>query len=316
MSNFLVTGGAGFIGSNVANRLLKEGHRVIIYDNLSRDNVFHNVMWLITNNKRIRFIQSSVRNHERVREVIHNYDIDFVFHFAGRAGGTSLTTDPWGDFQDNLMGTFNVLEAARSAKQKPHVVFASTNQVYKDLEIHRPVSEKQPLSFTTPYGCSSGAADQYCLDYYRTYGLPTTVLRTSCVYGNRQFGTEEQGWLAHFMFSKSKDKPITIYGDGTQIRDVLYIDDYVDLCMALVDNQEKVAGRVFNIGGGPDNQISVIDAAKKIGNEYSLSGWRKYDPLYYVSDITLIDDVMGWEPKVGIEEGLEKLEKWINERKD
>ena len=309
--NFLITGGAGFIGSNVAKRLLEKGHRVIVYDNLSRPNVFKNVMWLITRHKGVKFLQYSTRNFERVRQVVHDYNIEFIFHFAGQVGVQASINDPWGDFQDNAIGTFNVLEAARSSEKLPHVVFASTNKVYGDFETDKPTSESQPLSFCTPYGCSKGAGEQYVLDYNRVYKLPTTVLRMSCIYGSRQWGQEEQGWLCHFMFSKERNESITIYGDGNQVRDTLYIDDYVDLCMALVENKTKVAGQVFNIGGGPDNQISVIDAVKRIGNEYKFADWRPSDQKYYVSDISKIKETLGWEPKVGVEEGLERLKKWV-----
>lgn len=309
--NFLCTGGAGFIASNIANRLLSEGHRVILYDNLSRPNVFKNVMWLITNHKGIKFLQFDVRNYDRVRQVVHDYDIDFIFHYASQVGVQASINDPWGDFQDNAIGTFNVLEAARSAEKKPHVIFPSTNKVYGDFETNKPVNESQPLGFCTPYGCSKGAADQYTLDYWRMYKLPTTVLRMSCIYGDRQFGTEEQGWLAHFMFSNARNEAITIYGDGSQVRDVLYIDDYVDLCMALVENKNKIAGQVFNIGGGPENQISVTDAVKRIGVAYSFAGWRPADQKYYVSNISKVKKAIGWKPKIGVEEGLKRLQLWV-----
>ena len=202
--NACITGGAGFIGSNVANRLLSLGHRVVILDNLSRPHVFRNVMWLITNHKGIKFLQFNVRNYERVKQTIFDYKIDFIFHFAAQVGVQASIDAPRDDFEDNVLGTFNVLEVARNAYKKPHVVFASTNKVYGEFDTNTPISEKQPLSFCTPYGCSKGAAEQYALDYYRIYKLPTTVLRMSCIYGDHQWGMEEQGWLSHFMFSKER----------------------------------------------------------------------------------------------------------------
>ena len=310
MANYLVTGGCGFIGSNVANRLLKDGHRAILFDNLSRPNVVKNLMWLISNNNRIKFLQYDVRDAERVKQVVNDFDIDVIFHFAAQVGVTTSIENPRHDFEVNALGTFNVLEAARLSGKKPQIIFASTNKVYGDFETDESVSEKQPLSFCTPYGCSKGAGEQYVLDYHKIYGLPTTVLRMSCIYGQRQFGTEEQGWLAHFMFSKKEKKPITIYGDGNQVRDVLYIDDYVDLCLSLVENKDKVVGEVFNIGGGRDNQISVIDAVKRIGNEYSFADWRPNDQHFYVSNLEKINKFIGWSPQIGIEEGLERLKKW------
>lgn len=309
--NFLITGGAGFIGSNVASRLLKDGHGVVLLDNLSRPNVFRNVMWSVTSGRGVKFLQYNVRNYNRVKQAIFDHKIDFIFHFAAQVGVQASIKSPRDDFEDNALGTFNVLEAARNAYKRPHVVFASTNKVYGDFKTDTPVSEKQPLSFCTPYGCSKGASEQYVLDYCRIYGLPTTVLRMSCIYGNRQFGTEEQGWLAHFTFSKERNEPVTVYGDGSQVRDVLYIDDYVELCMAIVGNQEKAIGQVFNVGGGDKNKISVLGAVEKIGNEYTLSGWRKSDQRYYVSDISKVKNVLGWEPKIGVEEGLERLGLWV-----
>ena len=178
-----------------------------------------------------------------------------------------------------------------------------------DLEI-QPVSEKQPLMFETPYGCSKGAAEQYCLDYWRIYKLPTTVFRMSCIYGNRQMGESDQGWLCHF--ARNIDRPITVYGDGSQVRDALYIDDYVDLCIMIVENKDKVKGEVYNIGGGPNNTISVNEALKKLGNEnISYSDWRPSDQRYYVSDLTKIKADLGWQPTIGIAEGLDKLKIWV-----
>ena len=310
--NFLVTGGAGFIGSNVADRLLSNGHRVIVLDNLSRPNVYKNLMWLVGKHRQLRFFQSNVRNYDKVRQVVHDYDIDFIYHFAGQVGVKQSIEDPWGDFQDNAIGTFNILEAARSSIRKPHVVFASTNKVYGEIEVNEPVSEKQPLMFETPYGCSKGAAEQYCLDYYRIYNLPTTVLRMSCIYGNRQMGHEDQGWLAHFMIQKQKEAPVVIYGDGSQVRDALYIDDYVSLCMMLIGS-ERAKGRVYNIGGGDKNKISVLDAVKRVGNEFTYGSWRKADQKYYVSDITKVNKDLGWEPKISIDEGLERLSLWVKD---
>lgn len=313
--NVLIFGGCGFIGSNIASAFLRAGNRVVVYDNLSRPNVVKNLMWLLTNNKRIKFLQWDVRDFERVKRTVNDLDIDVIFHFASQVGVTASIQNPRYDFEVNALGTFNVLEAARLSKKKPQIIFASTNKVYGDFETTEPVDENQPLSFCTPYGCSKGAGEQYVLDYHKIYDLPTTVLRMSCVYGQRQFGTEEQGWLAHFMFSKKKNKPITIYGDGSQVRDVLYIDDYIDLCVDLVENKDKVAGEAFNIGGGEKNQISVIKTVKKIGNEYSFDEWRPADQKYYVSDISKIEKFIGWKPKIGVEEGLERLKIWTEHPK-
>jgi len=313
----LVTGGAGFIGSNVANALLKDRHSVVIYDNLSRPGVYKNFTWLAGNKEketlRMSFFQSDIVDYKKLEEAVE--DVDVIFHFAGQVGVQSSIDNPRDDFNVNASGTFNVLEAARLSEKHPMVVFASTNKVYGEFDKRPPVSESQPLSFCTPYGCSKGSAGQYVLDYHRIYGLPTVVLRMSCIYGARQFGTEEQGWLAHFMLFHIKKEPITVFGDGTQRRDALFVDDYVDLCKMLIENKKKVAGKVFNIGGGPKNTISVNEAlskmAKMVGKtKVSYTDWRPSDQHTYISDISKIKKAIGWEPKIGIDGGLKRLEEW------
>lgn len=300
----LVTGGAGFIGSNVAKSFADKGHTVVVVDNLVRPGVEKNVEWLKESGIKIQF-----KNAYNIKS-LHGYDV--VFHYAGQVGVQTSIDNPAHDLGSNLLTTFNLLELARKEKVKPMILFASTNKVYGDFETHEPVSEKQPLSFCTPYGCSKGAADQYMLDYFRVYGVPTVVLRMSCIYGNRQMGTEEQGWLCHFM--RNKDNPVTVYGDGTQVRDALYIDDYVRLMHALVENKEKVAGHVFNVGGGKENAVSVNEVLKMIGNKkISFSDWRPSDQKYYVSDITKVTKMTGWKPKINVSQGLEELQVWVNQ---
>lgn len=302
--NILITGGAGFIGSNVAKSFVEDGHSVTIFDNLSRPGVSQNIAWSTA-----KLIKCDVQD-------IHILDAEYdvIFHYAAQVGVTSSILDPKHDFDVNVRGSFAVLEKARSQKKKPLVIFASTNKVYGDIQVNEPVSERQPLSFCTPYGCSKGAADQYMMDYFRVYGIPTVVLRMSCIYGNRQMGTEEQGWLCHFVRSKIEQKPVTIYGDGSQVRDVLYIDDYVRLMKLLVEKKEKVQGQVFNIGGGPKNTISITRALNSIGNtQINYSDWRPSDQKYYVSDITKVSTLVGWEPQVSVEWGIEKLTTWVKE---
>lgn len=289
----LVTGGCGFIGSNVTRHFLEKGEEVVILDNLSRPNVYKNLFWLLEIKKNFKFFQSNIADTEAVKEAVKGVDV--IFHFAAQVGVQASIDDPARDFVENIVGTFNVLEAARDAEGKPFVVFASTNKVY--AKIH------------TPYGCSKKAAEQYVTDYYYTYNIPTVVLRMSCIYGNRQFGTEEQGWLAHFMVSHIKNQPITIFGDGTQVRDVLYIDDYVRLCEILIENKEKVKGEVFDVGGGIKNTISVGEAVKKIGNKkVSYADWRLGDQHTYISDLSKIEPF--WKPGIGVDEGLGRLKKW------
>ena len=301
-----ITGIVGFIASNVAKSFLDQGHTVFGIDNMSRQGTERNLTWL-SENPNFNFTKGDIREP---------FDIgspDVIFHFASQTGVIPSIDDPVEDFDVNAKGTLNVLEYARKLKNKPLVVFASTNKVYGDISVDKPVSEEQPLSFCTPYGCSKGTGDQYMLDYYRVYGLPTVVLRMSCIYGNRQLGTErENGWLCHFM--RNKDNEVTLYGDGSQVRDCLYIDDYVDLMHLLVKNKNMVKGQVFNVGGGPDNAISVGEVLKKIGNtKVKTANWRPSDQKYYVSDITKIGACVGWEPKIGIDEGLERLKKWVRE---
>lgn len=299
----LVTGGCGFIGSNVAVSFADQGHKVFVLDNFSREGSLKNWEWLNSHNN-IFLISADVRNKFGCEAP------DVIFHFAGQVGVQSSIDNPVEDLNINLGGTFNILQNFK--KNKPLIIFASTNKVYGDISVDKPVSEEQPLSFCTPYGCSKGAADQYMLDYYRVYGVPTVVLRMSCIYGKRQMGTEEQGWLCHFM--RNIDNEVTLYGDGSQVRDCLYIDDYVELMHLLVKNKNMVKGQVFNVGGGIENAVSVKEVLNKIGNtKIKSADWRPSDQKYYVSDITKITACTGWKPKIRIDEGLERLKEWVKE---
>ncbi len=299
----LCTGGAGFIGSNVARSFADEGHKVFVLDNFSREGSQKNWEWLAGYNN--IFL---IPHH--VQEKFSCEIPDVIFHYAGQVGVQSSIYNPVQDFSSNVMGTMNILNSFKDVK--PLVIFASTNKVYGDISVDKPVSEDQPLSFCTPYGCSKGAADQYMLDYYRVYGVPTVVLRMSCIYGDRQNGTEEQGWLCHF--ARNVDKPVTVYGDGTQVRDVLYIDDYVKLMHILVEKRDQVKGQAFNIGGGINNAISVNETLAKLGNKHiTYADWRPSDQKYYVSDISKIKRYTGWEPTIGVDEGLERLKAWVKE---
>src|SRR5579864_3347836 len=267
----LVTGGLGFIGCNVANRLLREGHDVIMFDNAHRAGVMQNLEWLRElYGPRVCWVNADVRDAGAVQKAMQG--VDAVFHLAAQVAVTTSLQNPQEDFSINAQGTVNVLEAARKLSPSPIFVFTSTNKVYGGIEhvkiVERPtryefesepqgISESCPLDFHSPYGCSKGAADQYVRDYKRIYGLRTVVLRMSCIYGPRQFGNEDQGWVAHFALTGLRGGEITIYGDGKQVRDLLYVDDLVDLMMACVARIDRTAGEVYNIGGGPDNTISV-----------------------------------------------------------
>lgn len=311
----LVTGGVGFIGSNIAHSMLEDGHEVIVFDNLSRTGVRKNLEWLEMLDPTVMI--ADTRDMNAVKRAMK--DVDVVFHYAGQVGVQTSIDNPIEDFDINVRGTLNILEVARKMARKPMIIFASTNKVYGEFDAIRPISEEQQLHFCTPYGCSKGAAEQYVLDYGKVYDIPTVVLRMSCIYGTRQFGIEEQGWLSHFTLSILRGEPITIYGDGTQVRDVLFIDDYVRLLKMLIENKDKVKGNAFNIGGGDKNKISVNEAISTISEDLGLPAdisydeWRKSDQKYYVSDLSKIRGKIGWEPEIGVVEGLHRLEEWSKE---
>ncbi|HEY0729807.1 MAG TPA: NAD-dependent epimerase/dehydratase family protein, partial [Pyrinomonadaceae bacterium] len=272
----LITGGAGFIGSNLAHRLLSAGHRVRLLDNLSRSGVERNLRWLIeTHGDMVDIEVPDVRNFSTLKQAVK--DASQVFHFAAQVAVTSSLTDPIEDFEINARGTLNLLEAIRNTDNPPPLVFTSTNKVYGtlgDLQFtsgatryapvdcfirERGIAETRPLDFHSPYGCSKGAADQYVIDYARTYGLPTLVFRMSCIYGPHQYGNEDQGWVAHFVIRSITGKPIIIYGDGKQVRDILFIEDLVDAFLLAQQYMQQLSGSAFNIGGGPANTISLLE---------------------------------------------------------
>jgi CDP-paratose 2-epimerase len=333
----LITGGAGFIGSNLAHRLLSKGQEVVIYDNLARRGTEKNVAWLRENHgEAFQLIKGDVRDAQRLEKVVG--EVDLIYHLAAQVAVTTSVLDPREDFGINALGTFNVLEAARRCKNEPIVVFTSTNKVYGALgsvevvdkgsrydfaDLPQGVSESYPLDFHSPYGCSKGAADQYVRDYARIYGLPTVVFRMSCIYGPRQLGNEDQGWLAHFLISSLLGRPITIYGDGKQVRDILYIDDLLDAFESAVERIEVAQGQVYNIGGGRENTISVWVEFKEILSELlghsveaEFSGWRPGDQPVYISDISKAHRELVWSPQVSVREGLRRLFDWVTSHRD
>ncbi len=327
-------GGAGFIGCNVAAHLAESGRQVRIYDDLSRPGVDRNLSWLErTFGSKIEARIADVRDRERLRAAVTG--VDAVFHFAGQTAVTTSLVDPYTDFTVNAAGTLEVLEALRSLPTPPPLLFTSTNKVYgclpdvamevagdrwqpadADLCEHG-IDERRPLEFRTPYGCSKGAADQYVLDYAACYGLPATVFRMSCIYGPHQFGTEDQGWLAHFLISALGDRSITIYGDGRQVRDVLYVEDLVAAFMAALEHTDAVRGKAFNIGGGPENTLSLIELLDMLQHlrgkrpEVTVEPWRAGDQRYYVSNTSAFRRATGWEPRVGPRAGVEALYGWL-----
>ncbi len=336
--NFLITGGAGFIGSNYAHRLLERGEKVTIYDNLSRAGAQRNLSWLQQEfgENAFQLIVGDVREAALLADAARAAEV--IVHLAGQVAVTTSVTDPRLDFEVNALGTFNVLEAARLSGGDPIVLYASTNKVYggmedvelvehatrwyyKDLPLG--AAEAQPLDFHSPYGCSKGAGDQYARDYHRIYGMRSVVFRQSCIYGPRQFGVEDQGWLAWLMIAAVTGQPIVIYGDGKQVRDVLHVDDLLDAYDLAIERIEIAAGQVYNIGGGAGNVLSVWAdfgpvleqlAGRKI--PVGTGGWRPGDQRVFVADIRKAARELGWSPKVDVEAGVERLFTWVKENKD
>jgi CDP-paratose 2-epimerase len=332
----LITGGAGFIATNVADRLLREGWRVRLFDNLARSGVERNVEWLETlYGDRVSLMPGDVRNAAMVQHAVAG--VDRVFHFAAQVAVTTSLADPLLDFEVNARGTLNVLEAIRALPEAPSLLFTSTNKVYghlEDLQLHAAatryqpsdaevarhgISERRPLDFHSPYGCSKGAADQYVLDYARTFGLNAAVFRMSCIYGPHQFGTEDQGWVAHFLICALQGRPLTLYGDGLQVRDVLFVEDLVDAMMLAHDNIDRLSGQAFNIGGGCSRTISLLELidliAATLGRRpcHRFEPWRTADQRYYVSDTSRFQRLTGWSPQVSICEGVERLSSWLRD---
>ncbi len=332
----LVIGGAGFIGSNTAEYYLDKGHEVIIFDNVSRRGTEWNIKWLKEKGG-VKFIKGDIRNYEEVLSLFKNENnIDVVFHLAAQVAVTTSVANPREDFDINAVGTFNVLEAIRKTKADPVIIFASTNKVYGGMtdikieekngrytyaDVPQGISESRILDFHSPYGCSKGAADQYMIDYARIYGLKTVVFRQSCIYGYRQFGIEDQGWVAWFTIAAMLEKEITVYGDGRQVRDVLFIGDLINAYDLAIRNIDKVKGRAFNIGGGPKNTMSLLELLaflekffkKKIPVKFS--AWRPGDQPVFICDISKARDTFGWEPGTGPEKGVGLLYDWVKNNK-
>jgi len=328
----LVTGGAGFVGSNLTKNLSDDGFEVTVLDSLARPGSERNLEWLRSvAGPGLRVVEADVRDLDAVQAAAA--DADVIFHLAAQVAVTSSVDDPRSDFEVNALGTFNVLEAARASGRRPIVVFTSTNKVYggmEDVEIaERPtryeyaglptgVPESRGLDFHSPYGCSKGAADQYVRDYARIYGLPTVVFRMSCIYGPRQFGNEDQGWVAHFAIAAMDGEAITIYGDGKQVRDVLFVEDLVRAFRLAVERIDVTAGNVYNIGGGPANTISVWSEFGELLSRLAgtaipvtFGPWRPGDQLCYVSDTRKAARDLGWEPRIGVEAGVRRLWDWV-----
>lgn len=335
----LITGGAGFIGANTASKFYKNGYGIVILDNLSRRGSEENLKWLKDIGVDFCPCKSSVDNFAEVARCFERFKdkIKVVIHLAAQVAVTTSVIDPRKDFEINAQGTFNICEAVRLFTPKAALIYASTNKVYgemKDVKVRQlkkryvyknlpfGISESRCLDFHSPYGCSKGSGDQYIIDYARIFNLKSVSFRQSCIYGERQFGVEDQGWIAWFVIRAVLNKPITIYGDGKQVRDVLYIDDLVNLYLKSVGKIEKIKGQAFNIGGGPENILSLLELIElleqRIGRKikYKFSNWRPGDQKVYISDIRKIKKYLGWKPKIKPEEGVEKLLSWVTRNRE
>jgi CDP-paratose 2-epimerase len=335
--NYLITGGAGFIGTNLADYYLSKNKNVTILDNLSRSGTQKNVDWLQKQHRsRVKFVKADVRNADGILgELVENADV--VFHQAAQVAVTTSVTNPREDFDVNALGTFNVLEAVRLSSSKPILVYSSTNKVYgkmEDVEIverdgryeyaslNAGVPETRTLDFHSPYGCSKGCADQYMIDYSRIYGLKTVVFRQSCIYGPHQFGIEDQGWVAWFSIRAMQNLPISIYGDGKQVRDVLYIEDLIRAYEAAIDNIAITKGHAYNIGGGPNSTLSLLELITILEEHFGIKldcqfeDWRPGDQLIYVSDIQKAKEVFEWTPLISPLKGVKKLLEWLIQNRD
>jgi CDP-paratose 2-epimerase len=333
----LITGGAGFIGSNLAHRLISQGHEVVVYDDLSRQGTDKNVTWLRREHgDRWTLLKADIRVLETLSQAAAGADV--IYHLASQVAVTTSVQDPRHDFEVNALGTFNVLEAARMSGRQPIVLYSSTNKVYGGMEdvvvvesssgyeyrdYPNGISETYPLDFHSPYGCSKGAGDQYVRDYARIYDLPTVVFRQSCIYGPRQFGVEDQGWVAWFLIAAVTGRPITIYGDGKQVRDVLWVDDLLDLYDRALERIDVAAGQVYNVGGGPDNTLAVwqelgpmLQSLLGRDIEVARDDWRPGDQRIFVADIRKAERELDWRPTTGKEDGVRLLYDWVAANKE
>jgi CDP-paratose 2-epimerase len=332
----VITGGAGFLGCNLAERLASEGQDVLVVDSLARTGVEANLAWLRQHHPQLVSAEiADIRDPYVINHLVH--DASAIAHLAAQVAVTTSIADPMTDFEVNALGTMHLLEALRRAASPPPTLFASTNKVYGALadvvlaeheDRYLPVdpglrrngiNERQPLDLQSPYGCSKGAADQYVLDYARCYGLPAAVLRMSCLYGPHQLGTEDQGWVAHFALAALRREPITVYGDGKQVRDILYVDDAVAAWLALFDRLPQHAGRAFNLGGGPRNAVSLLAVLahleRLLGRPLAcdFADWRLGDQRYYVSDTSSLEAATSWRARVGWQQGLARLLRWLEQ---
>lgn len=332
----IITGGAGFIGCNSADHFLRQGHDVVVFDNLSRVGTPANLAWLQANHgDRLSFIEGDIRHYEQLAQAIDGADV--VLHLASQVAVTTSVLNPREDFEINALGTFNVVEAVRSQAPAAAVLYASTNKVYGSMaavgvveengryayaDHPHGISETYPLDFHSPYGCSKGTGDQYVLDYARIYGLRTLVFRQSCIYGQRQFGVEDQGWVAHFVIATLFNRSISIYGDGKQVRDLLHVTDLIRAYEAGLARIDDLSGTAINLGGGPQNTLSVWTEfgpllASLVGHDVPVThhAWRPGDQRVFIADIRKARELLGWEPQISPQEGIADLYRWVENNK-
>lgn len=330
----LITGGCGFLGSNLASDALARSDELVVFDNLYRNGSRDNLAWLQSQGK-FTFEHGDIRNQNDITRVIQAYRPDAIFHLAGQVAMTTSIANPRMDFEVNALGTYNLLEAVRQHAPQAIVVYSSTNKVYGDLEqytyqetgtryqcVEHPggFDERTQLDFHSPYGCSKGTGDQYVLDYARIYGLRTLVFRQSCIYGERQFGVEDQGWVAHFVIATLFNRPISIYGDGKQVRDLLNVKDLIRAYEAGLANIDELSGTAINLGGGPNNTLSIWTEfgpllASLAGHDVPIThhAWRPGDQRVFVADIRKAKELLGWEPTISPQQGITDLYHWVEE---
>jgi CDP-paratose 2-epimerase len=331
---WLITGGCGFIGCNAASQFLAAGEQVVVLDNMNRQGTKGNRAWLESLPGELSFVEVDIRDAGAAQEAVRKSRPDVLLHLAAQVAVTTSVRDPRTDFEINALGTLNLLEAVRLESPRTAFLYASTNKVYgslKDLrveenatryvlpEMPHGVGESQPLDFHSPYGCSKGVADQYVLDYARIYGLRSVVFRQSCIYGPHQYGVEDQGWVAWMTIAALTGRKITVYGTGKQVRDLLYVDDLVRCYRAAVERIDRVAGEVFNLGGGPGNSASLIEFLRVLQAicgrpiEPGSGPARPGDQPYFVADIRKAERLLGWRPLVSVPEGVEQMAAWVKE---
>ena len=339
----IITGGAGFVGCNAAARYLERGAAAVILDNLSRRGAERNWQWLQERQRElargsVTLVRADVRNADAVLDVFREHaDAEVVLHLAAQVAVTRSIVEPRHDFEVNALGTFNVLEAARTLPNLRGLITASTNKVYGGMEdvavverngryaygdLPNGVPETQQLDMHSPYGVSKGTADQYTIDYARIYGLPSMTFRQSCIYGPRQMGVEDQGWVAWFCIALVTGKPLAFYGDGMQVRDVLHVDDLLDAYDAAIERMPRVKGQAYNMGGGPGNVLGILETAQHIAGQLGIDlqpqfeEWRAGDQRVFIADISKAKRDLGWSPKIAALEGVDRLLEWVQANRD